>query len=108
MFRSKRFHLHPPLHHKKFYETTPTQGVTDGNIGQEGVAEYTTENFGKIASPYVVRYIYEDYGNYGEYIDMQYRIRRVGDNYMIRDEEMTIEEASNVYVKSRRFNASEV
>jgi hypothetical protein len=50
-----------------FYKTTPTRRVI-GYVDKQEVANYTARLFGTTASPYLVKYIYDD----GEYLDTQY------------------------------------
>jgi hypothetical protein len=47
-----------------FYETTPTRGAVS-DVNEQKAANYTAKRFGTTASPYLVRYIYDD----GEYLD---------------------------------------
>jgi hypothetical protein len=45
---------------ENFYETTPKRGAVS-DVEQEA-ANYTARRFGKTASPYLVKYIYDDDG----------------------------------------------
>jgi hypothetical protein len=84
------------------YETTPEPKEGEAvDIDEEEAVDFKTRHFGKIVNPYLVRYFYED-GD-GQHFDSQYGIRRVGNDYLIGDSEIMIEEASNINVKIRRF-----
>jgi hypothetical protein len=83
------------------YESTPARA--QGDIDEQEALDYTARHFGKTASPYLVRYVYADDD---EFLDTQYGIRRVDNNYMIGDTDITIDAASNIYVKDRRFRGT--
>jgi hypothetical protein len=51
----------------------------------------------------LVKHIYDDDG---EYLDTQYGIRMVDNVYMIGNSKVTINEASDIYVKDRRFRGT--
>jgi hypothetical protein len=46
-----------------FYETAPTRGEV-GDVDEQEAANYTAIRFGTTASPYLVKYIYDDDGEY--------------------------------------------
>jgi hypothetical protein len=74
-----------------FYES-PTQGAV-GNIDKQDAANYTAKRFGTTASTYLVKYTYD---NDGEYLDTQYGIRKVDGVYMIGNSNVTIHDASDI------------
>jgi hypothetical protein len=46
-----------------FYETAPTRGAVS-DVDEQEAANYTARHFGTTASPYLVKYIYDDDGEY--------------------------------------------
>jgi hypothetical protein len=63
---------------ENFYET-PTRGAVS-DVDEQEAANYTARRFGTTARPYLIKYIYDDDG---EYLDTQYGIRKVDNVYMI-------------------------
>jgi hypothetical protein len=84
------------------FETTPTRGER-GDVDEREVAKLTARRFGTTASPYLVKYIYDDYG---ECLDTQYGIRKVDGVYIIRNSNVTIDDKSKLYVNDRRFKGN--
>jgi hypothetical protein len=79
---------------KRFYETTPTRGMVR-DVDEQEAANYTARHFGTTASLYLVKYIYDDDG---EYLDTQYGIWKVDNVYMISNSNVTIDDASDIYM----------
>jgi hypothetical protein len=80
----------------------PTQPSERSAIEEEEAVDFTKRKFGKTASPYLVPYIYDK-----EFLDRQYGIRKSGDHYMVGDSNVSIDHASDIYVKNRRFKGTE-
>jgi hypothetical protein len=87
---------------KRFYETTPTR-VAVGDVDEQEAPNYIARRFGTTASPFLLKYIYDDDV---EYLDIKYRMRKVDNVYMIGNWYVTIDDARDIYVNDKRFRGT--
>jgi hypothetical protein len=94
------------------YETTPKtpkfettvdddddDNDDDDDVVEEEVKKFGRKNFGEIASPYLTPHLYNR-----RFLDRQYGIRREdGGRFMIGDSTLSVEDASDIFLKGRHF-----
>jgi hypothetical protein len=73
---------------------SPPKGVVEAPSKKKKWWILQKGKFGETARPYLVPYIYDR-----EFLDKQYGIRKSGDYYMIVDSNVSIDDASDIYVK---------
>jgi hypothetical protein len=85
-----------------FQQETPVKRVQDDEYDdyddthiEPDVSKYGREKLGEIASPYLTPYVYNR-----RFLDRQYDIRRVEDNFKIGDSFVTVNVDSNLYIKT--------
>jgi len=76
----------------------------DDYVGAEPhVIEFGAKSLGELASPYVSPYLYE---SKRRFLDTEYGIRRVGDEFMIGDSRVSVDRDGNIHIKEVEFPAT--
>jgi len=91
--------------------TPPPPSIVKGDDDEDGddvgakphVLEFGAKTLGELASPYVSPYVYE---SKRRFLDTEYGIRRVDDEYMIGDSRVSVDRDGNIHIKKVEFPAT--
>jgi len=73
----------------------------DDNFEEDEAREYGRENFGPVASPYLMPYVYKR-----RFLDTQYGVRKDGDIFMSRDSPIVVDTDGDIMIKEQVFKGS--
>ena len=74
----------------------------DYNFVEDEAGEYGRENFGPVASPYLIPYVYKR-----SFLDTQYGVRKEGNTFMIGDSQVLVDTIGDITIKDRLFSGTQ-